>query len=73
MASLMLSSTTPTGLSFLGSGLHDGRKFQKMGFLPSSRIHNNSWTIVTKCSVSASRPTSQPRFMQAQKGGLLVL
>lgn len=77
MASVMLSGTenltlfsnrTPNGLGFTASHLH-GKNLSKLRFLvttTSTRIPNCR-TIVPKCSVSASRPSSQPRFIQHKK------
>lgn len=74
MASVMLSgaenltlsgSRTPNKLGFLRSDLHV-RHFSQVGFISTTRIAN-SRTIVPKCSISASRPASQPRFIQHKK------
>ncbi|KAL6210613.1 hypothetical protein ACLB2K_015845 [Fragaria x ananassa] len=57
----------PNGLGFVGSDLH-GKQFLKMGLVSSTRISKSGVrTIVPKCSVSASRPASQPRFIQHKK------
>lgn len=76
MASAMLNGAehltlrrgiSPNGLGFVGSGLH-GKQFLKMGLVSSTRIcKSGSRAIVPKCSVSASRPASQPRFIQHKK------
>lgn len=57
----------PNGLGFVGSDLH-GKQFLKMGLVSSTRISKSGVrAIVPKCSVSASRPASQPRFIQHKK------
>lgn len=76
MASAMLSGAdnltrfrgvTPNGLGFLGSDFH-GKHFPKMGLACSGSIsRSGARTIMPKCSVSASRPGSQPRFIQHKK------
>ena len=71
MASAMLSGAeslrlirgiTPNGLGFKGSDFH-GRHFPKLGLVSSTRI-SKARTMVPMCSVSSSRPASQPRFIQ---------
>lgn len=58
---------SPNGLGFVGSDLH-GKQFLKTGLVSSTRISKSgSRAIVPKCSVSASRPASQPRFIQHKK------
>jgi len=76
MASVMLSGTeklalrtlTGNGLGFTASDLQ-GKAFPRVSFVAtrSARIPNSRTMVVPKCSVSASRPTSQPRFIQHKK------
>uniref|UniRef100_A0A7N0TII5 MPBQ/MBSQ family SAM-binding methyltransferase profile domain-containing protein n=1 Tax=Kalanchoe fedtschenkoi TaxID=63787 RepID=A0A7N0TII5_KALFE len=56
------------GLGFVGSELH-GRHFPKMVSDSAARIPTSiSKTLSTpRCSLSASRPASQPRFIQHQQ------
>lgn len=74
MASAMLNGTenftlirgiTPKTLGFMGSGFH-GRHFYKMGLVSCNRTSKGR-TVLPKCSASASRPASQPRFIQHKK------
>lgn len=61
MASVMLTGSRPP------NALCHGKFFPKVGSVASTRI-SNSGIIVPKCSsISASRPTSQPRFIQHKK------
>ena len=58
---------TPNGLGLRGSDLH-GKHFPKLGLFSTTRISKpGTETIVPKCSLSASRPASQPRFIQHKK------
>ncbi|KAK9082479.1 hypothetical protein Syun_031362 [Stephania yunnanensis] len=45
----------------------------RMAIVPHRRNSRVAKTLVPKCSVSASRPTSQPRFIQHKKEAFLVL
>lgn len=69
----LLSSRSPNGngLGFMGSDLHGkSLSFPKTGFLAATattRVPNLRTIVVPKCSVSASRPSSQPRFIQHKK------
>lgn len=74
MASIMLSGAenlsllttrNPKKLASLASDLH-GKNFPRLGFLTSAKVPNFR-TIAPKCSLSASRPSSQPRFIQHKK------
>ncbi|KHN18850.1 37 kDa inner envelope membrane protein, chloroplastic [Glycine soja] len=76
MGSVMLSGTekltlrtlTGNGLGFTGSDLH-GKNFPRVSFAAttSAKVPNFRSIVVPKCSVSASRPSSQPRFIQHKK------
>ncbi|XP_039005714.1 2-methyl-6-phytyl-1,4-hydroquinone methyltransferase, chloroplastic-like isoform X2 [Hibiscus syriacus] len=75
MASSMLSGAesftlirgvTPKRIDFLGSGFH-GEHLSNLGFISSTRISRPLTTMAPKCSLSASRPASQPRFIQHKK------
>ncbi|KAK4407190.1 2-methyl-6-phytyl-1,4-hydroquinone methyltransferase, chloroplastic [Sesamum angolense] len=60
---------TPKGLGFLGSDFH-GKHFPKLTSVSCGRISarpGKNKTLVTNCSLSASRPASQPRFIQHKK------
>lgn len=69
MASAMLNGAEclklTRGLGFSGSNLH-GRNFPKLG-LVSSFGCSKAVSMAPKCSLSASRPASQPRFIQHKK------
>lgn len=59
----------PKGLGFLGSDFH-GKNFHKLTSISCAKISIRSTrykTLIPKCSVSASRPASQPRFIQHKK------
>ncbi|KAF4370197.1 hypothetical protein F8388_007338 [Cannabis sativa] len=63
----LLRGITPNGLGFRGSDFH-GKHFPKLGLVCSTRISKSGTrAIVPKCSLSASRPASQPRFIQNKK------
>lgn len=76
MASAMLNGAdnltrfrgkNPNGLGFLGSDFH-GKHFPKMSLVYSNRIsRSGNGNTMPKCSVSSSRPASQPRFIQHKK------
>lgn len=76
MASLMLSGTekltlrtlTGNGLGFTASDFN-GKAFPRVSFVATSsaRIPNSRSMVLPKCSLSASRPSSQPRFIQHKK------
>lgn len=68
MASVALvRSIAPSGLGFLGSDLN-GKPFPKLSLVSArSRADKTRIGMVTKCSLSASRPTAQPRFIQHKK------
>ncbi|PIA45101.1 hypothetical protein AQUCO_01700558v1 [Aquilegia coerulea] len=59
----LIRGLAPKGLGFSGSRI-DGKSFSKMGLVSYSRNSKARTTLVTKCSVSAPRPASQPRFIQ---------
>lgn len=65
-----LSFTNPKTLgvlSFGGSSLHGRRLASNLGFSPLLRHPNGRAVAVPKCSISSSRPASQPRFIQHKK------
>lgn len=65
----LVTTVYPKGLGFLGSGLR-GKRIPALTLASSSfpRIGGVRVTrLVPKCSLSASRPTSQPRFIQHKK------
>lgn len=79
MASSMLSGTenftlirgiTPNGLGLVRSNLN-GKPFTKLSFTSNGKknltFRSKSTTFVPKCSASAARPSSQPRFIQNKK------
>ncbi|KAI9182197.1 hypothetical protein LWI28_023019 [Acer negundo] len=54
---------TPKGLGFFGSQIH-GKHIQRVNLISTCKLR----TIISpKCSLSASRPASQPRFIQHKK------
>ncbi|KAG7011215.1 2-methyl-6-phytyl-1,4-hydroquinone methyltransferase, chloroplastic, partial [Cucurbita argyrosperma subsp. argyrosperma] len=69
MASAMLNGAEclkiTRELGFSASNLH-GRNFPKLGLVSSFRC-SKAVSMAPKCSVSASRPVSQPRFIQHKK------
>lgn len=57
----------PAGLGFIGSDLH-GKPFSKLSLVSCSGISKDrSKILVPRCSLSESRPASQPRFIQHKK------
>lgn len=66
MASSMLNGaiTCPKGLAFPGSSLH-ARSIPPRPSLVS--VTRPRISVATRCSVSASRPSAQPRFIQHKK------
>lgn len=54
-----------TGFGFSASGLH-GRHFSNIGFV-SFNGNSRARTSSPRCSLSSSRPASQPRFIQHKK------
>ncbi|KAJ6306586.1 hypothetical protein OIU76_001555 [Salix suchowensis] len=65
----LIRGITPKGLGFLGSDLQ-GRHFSKVNLISSTRI-SRARTLTSKCSLSAPRPASQPRFIQHKKEAFL--
>ncbi|XP_004495157.1 2-methyl-6-phytyl-1,4-hydroquinone methyltransferase, chloroplastic [Cicer arietinum] len=71
----LLNSKTPNGneFSFIGSDFHrNSLSFPKTSFKANSRVSSFRTIVAPKCSSSsslssASRPTSQPRFIQHKK------
>ncbi|KAJ6938676.1 hypothetical protein NC651_005191 [Populus alba x Populus x berolinensis] len=61
----LIRGITPKGLGFGGSDLQ-GRHFSKVNVVASTRI-SKARTLTPMCSLSASRPASQPRFIQHKK------
>ncbi|KAK8498872.1 hypothetical protein V6N13_045956 [Hibiscus sabdariffa] len=59
---LIRGGVTPKKIGFLGSGFH-GKQFSNVGLTMS----RPGTTISPRCSLSASRPASQPRFIQHKK------
>lgn len=60
---------TPNGLGFLGSDFN-GKHFPKLNSVSCVKIsstHKRKILVSPNCSVSASRPSSQPRFIQHKK------
>ncbi|XP_008802281.1 2-methyl-6-phytyl-1,4-hydroquinone methyltransferase 1, chloroplastic [Phoenix dactylifera] len=55
----------PNGLGLLGSSLH-GRCLPKMRRV-SFNVNSRARSMVPRCSLSSSRPSSQPRFIQHKK------
>ncbi|ESQ43733.1 hypothetical protein EUTSA_v10006087mg [Eutrema salsugineum] len=68
MASSMLNGaiTFPKGLGFPGSNLH-ARSFPPPSLVSVTRTSTPRLSVATRCSVSASRPSAQPRFIQHKK------
>ncbi|MBA0679512.1 hypothetical protein Goari_011275, partial [Gossypium aridum] len=62
----LIRGVTPKSTGFLGSGLH-GKQFSSAGLIYSPRMSRLGTTIAPRCSLSASRPASQPRFIQHKK------
>ncbi|KAH9764755.1 2-methyl-6-phytyl-1,4-hydroquinone methyltransferase [Citrus sinensis] len=61
----LMSGISPTGLGFVGSNLHL-KSFTKKG-LVSFTSDQNAKFFTPRCSLSSSRPASQPRFIQHKK------
>lgn len=61
----LMSGISPTGLGFVGSNLHL-KSFTKKG-LVSFTSDQNAKLFTPRCSLSSSRPASQPRFIQHKK------
>lgn len=62
----VVRGTTPKGLCFSGSDFH-GKRVSNMGLVSSTRTLKPRTISSPKCSLSASRPASQPRFIQHKK------
>ena len=62
----LIRGVTPKKIGFWGSGFH-GKHFSNVGLVSSARISRPGTTMTPKCSLSASRPASQPRFIQHKK------
>ncbi|KAG8485504.1 hypothetical protein CXB51_019051 [Gossypium anomalum] len=62
----LIRGVSPKSIGFLGSGLH-GKRFSSAGLIYSPRMSRLGTTIAPRCSLSASRPASQPRFIQHKK------
>ncbi|GMP90833.1 hypothetical protein CsSME_00041793 [Camellia sinensis var. sinensis] len=60
----LVTRINPKNVTFGGSDFH-GKRFPKSSLI-SFRARSNK-TLAPKCSVSASRPVSQPRFIQHKK------
>ena len=59
----LISGITPTGFGFVGSNFQD-RCLPKKGLVSFGRNHYMAKTLTPRCSLSSSRPASQPRFIQ---------
>ena len=60
----ILPAKSPNGLGFLGSPLR-AKSHPKMGFFPSvGKTQRTNKSTAVRCSLSSSRPASQPRFIQ---------
>ena len=57
---------TPTGFGFVGSNFQDRRLPNKKGLVSFCRNYK-AGTLTPRCSISSSRPASQPRFIQHKK------
>lgn len=57
---------TPTGLAFKGSSLN-GMCLPMMGSMSVTGGSIRAKTLAPRCSLSSSRPASQPRFIQHKK------
>lgn len=57
---------TPTGFGFVGSNVQDRRVPNKKGLVSFGRNYK-AGTFTPRCSISSSRPASQPRFIQHKK------
>ncbi|KAE8681712.1 2-methyl-6-phytyl-1,4-hydroquinone methyltransferase [Hibiscus syriacus] len=75
MASSMLSGAevftlnrgvTPKRIDLLGSGFQ-GKHLSNLGLMSSTRISRPGTNMAPTCSLSASRPASQPRFIRHKK------
>ena len=63
----LIRGIAPASLGFIGSDLQ-GKQFPKLGSVScTGNSRAISKTLVPRCSLSASRPTSQPRFIQHKK------
>lgn len=62
------TSVSPNGLGFVRSDLHGKAHFPKISMVSCAKnpIFRNK-NLVIQCNVSASRPSSQPRFIQHKK------
>ncbi|KAB2092582.1 hypothetical protein ES319_A02G039500v1 [Gossypium barbadense] len=61
----LISGVTPSGLGFLGSNFHFKGLSQK-GLLCYTK-NQKTRILAPRCSISSSRPASQPRFIQHKK------
>ena len=62
----LINKTAPSKLRFSGSDYSGKHQIPTLTFSPNSK-NLRTKTLITKCSVSASRPASQPRFIQHKK------
>jgi len=62
----LIRGITPKGLGFFGSDLNGKYQIPRLSLASNSR-NLKVKTLIPKCSVSASRPVSQPRFIQHKK------
>lgn len=65
----LIRGISPTSLGFNGSDLQ-GKSFPKLGLvfcIGNPKARGKKTALVLRCSLSASRPASQPRFIQHKK------
>lgn len=65
----LIRGISPTSLGLNGSDLQ-GKHFPKLGLVScigNTKARSKKTTLVPRCSLSASRPASQPRFIQHKK------
>lgn len=62
----LISGITPSGLRYVGSNFHISC-FPKKNLVSYSWNTQGSRILAARCSMSSSRPASQPRFIQHKK------
>lgn len=66
MASSMLSGAAPTGVGFARSNFHF-RSLPLKSLFCYTKNQKTRMVVAPRCSISSSRPASQPRFIQHKK------
>lgn len=63
---LITGASSQAGLGFVGSNFHF-RCFPQKGLLSYNSKNQKTRILAPRCSISSSRPASQPRFIQHKK------